>query len=334
MYLAYYGLRENPFSLISDQRFIYYGTGYSEAMAHLLYGVRERRGVILLLGEAGTGKTTLIRATLDALKSTQVVSSVVFNPVMQSGDDLLDELLLGFKVQEYRRIGSEMFRVLVSLLQKEADNKRIPVIVLDEAQLLSQSVLDHLRLLSNLDYNGERLVQIILAGQPEMADRLATMELRALKQRIAVRCRLRELTDSETHRYVAYRVVRAGGDRPVLSPQAIELMFEYSGGIPRLINIIGDNALLAGFAKQEKVVQTATVFEVVQHLELNPCSTAPYMSGVREDVIRASSSWNEILTDVKNANIPTPIRDYIAALRAPELGAAQAPLESTTTQES
>jgi general secretion pathway protein A len=299
-------------------------------MAYLLYGVRERRGIILLLGEAGTGKTTLIRATLDALKSTQVVSSVVFNPIMQSGEDLLDEVLSGFNVQGYRRTGPEMFRVLVLFLQKHAAAKRIPVIVLDEAQLLTQPVLDHIRLLSNLDYNGERLVQIIMAGQPEMADRLATTELRALKQRIAVRCRLRELTDNETHRYVASRVLRAGGDRAVLCPEAIEIMFEYSGGIPRLINMIGDNALLAGYAKQEDVVQATTVFEVVQHLELTPCLATPYVSSVREDVIRASSNWNEVVADVRNADIPKPIQDYIEALRVPQSTAVQAPLQSMT----
>lgn len=317
MYLAHFGLQQDPFNLISDPRFMYFSPGHCEAMAHLLYGVRERKGVILLLGEAGTGKTTLVRTTLEALHSTQVAPAVIYNPVMDTAEELLDAILTSFGVLGYRKSGPEMFRVATNFLEKQAMRNRIPVIVIDEAQLLSQKVLEQLRLLSNLDYNGHKLVQLILSGQPELAERLDSPELRALKQRVTVRCRLRELNREELDRYIAFRIVRAGGTEALFTREAVDVIYEYSGGIPRLVNMIGDNALLAGFAKQQRPVKASTVLEVAAHLELSPVGPHHANVSLQEDIIRASTHWHEVLEDIRSGEMPGPIREYIERLRAP-----------------
>jgi general secretion pathway protein A len=319
VYLSFFGLKENPFSLVTDPRFLYYSESHCEAMAHLLYGVRERKGIILLLGEAGTGKTTILRATLDALRSTQVVASVIFNPLIRREEELLEAVLLGFGVDGFRRSNTEMFDVLRRLLEQHARRNRIPVVIVDEAQQLRRQVLEQLRLLSNLEFQGNKLLQILLVGQPEIAERLDSHEMRALRQRIAVRCRLIHLNRQETWNYMAARIARAGGaDTPIFTPAAGDVIFEYSGGIPRSINMIADNCLLAAYARGQNPVEAPVVEQVVRHLELTPVESPASGMEVPADVIRASTSWKEVVHDIRAGGVPEALRKFVEKLRTPD----------------
>src|SRR3954470_1548717 len=194
MYLEAFGLKENPFSLVTDPRFLYYSESHCDAMAHLLYGVRERKGIMLMLGEAGTGKTTLVKATLNMLRSTRVVSSVILNPILSATEDFFELILRGFGLDGFKRNNVEMSDMLQRFLLQQSRRRRIPVIVVDEAQELAKPFLEQLRLLSNYEDGGQKLLQVILSGQPEMAEKIESHEFRALRQRIVVRCRLNPLS--------------------------------------------------------------------------------------------------------------------------------------------
>lgn len=320
MYFSFYGLKESPFSLVSDPRYLYYSASHCEAMAHLLYGVRERKGIILMLGEAGTGKTTLVRATLEMLRSTRVVTSVIMNPLLRHPDELLEAILRGFGLEGFRRSSVEMADVLQRYLLQQANRGRIPTLIVDEAQDLSQVMLEQLRLLSNLEYRGEKLLQFILAAQPEMGESIERYELRALRQRIVVRCRLAPLTPEETWSYLNTRLLRAGSDgREIFTPAAVEAIYHYTGGIARLINMVADNALLAGYARGMCPVQPAVVESVARHQELKPVTSgSDFASSVHNDVVRASASWGEVVQDLRNGAAPEPLRQFVEQLRAPE----------------
>jgi general secretion pathway protein A len=186
MYLESFGLKENPFSLVTDPRFLYYSESHCDAMAHLLYGVRERKGIMLMLGEAGTGKTTLVKATLNMLRSTRVVTSVILNPILSATEDFFDVILRGFGLDGFKRNNVEMADVLQRFLLQQSRRGRIPVIVVDEAQELTKPLLEQIRLLSNYEDGGQKLVQVVLSGQPELAEKMETYEYRALRQRIVV----------------------------------------------------------------------------------------------------------------------------------------------------
>jgi general secretion pathway protein A len=179
MYLDYYGLRESAFNVVTDPRFLYYSESHCEAMSHVLYGVRERKGIIVVAGEAGTGKTTLIRATLNMLQRTRVLTSVILNPMLGSAEDLLDAVLRGFSVSGYKTNPLEMMGILEQFAIQQSRHHRIPVILLDEAQALKDPVLECVRLLSNLEDQGAKLLQIVLSAQPEINERLSDHAFRA-----------------------------------------------------------------------------------------------------------------------------------------------------------
>src|SRR5437588_631788 len=157
MYLSFYGLKENPFNIVSNPKFLYYSESHCDAMAHLLYGVRERKGIILMLGEAGTGKTTLVRATLEMLKSTRVVPSVILNPILSSSEEFFEALLRGFGLEGFKRTNLEMLEVLQRFLVQQTRRNRIPVLIVDEAQEVSKQLLEQIRMLSNLEAEGQKL---------------------------------------------------------------------------------------------------------------------------------------------------------------------------------
>lgn len=319
MYLDFFGLRENPFSLVSDARFLYYSESHCEAMAHLLYGIRERKGIILLLGEAGTGKTTLVRATLEMLKSTRVLPSVILNPLMSQPEEFLEAVLKGFGLQIRRRSNAEMCETLQTFLVQQTGKHMIPVLIVDEAQGLSQQFLEQLRLLSNFEHAGHKLLQFVLAAQPEMQSALDTFELRALRQRILVRCRLTALNAQDCWNYLQTRLLRAGGDgRPIFTVASVGAIFAFSAGIPRLMNALADNCLLAAYAQNSAAVDVSVVETVAQDLELSSAS-APGTSGisVQRDVMRASMSWKEIREDLRRGSVPQPLQDFVEKLQVP-----------------
>jgi general secretion pathway protein A len=335
MYLESFGLKENPFTLVTDPRFLYYSESHCDAMAHLLYGVRERKGIVLMLGEAGTGKTTLVKATLEMLRSTRVISSVILNPILSGTEDFFDLILRGFGLEGFRRNNVDMADVLHRFLLQQSRRGRIPVIVVDEAQELEKPFLEQIRMLSNYEDNGQKLLQFVLAAQPEMSEKVESYELRALRQRIVVRCRLSVLSAQDTWTYIYSRMERAGCKKQdVFLAPAVEMIFTFSGGIPRVINSIADNCLLAAYARGATQVDEGVVQKVARHLELKeviPISSEA--ASIHRDVLRASSSWKEVAGDIRSGVVPEALKRFVEKLQVSDDGWKSEKLYSAAIQQ-
>ncbi|MDQ1336276.1 MAG: ral secretion pathway protein, partial [Thermodesulfobacteriota bacterium] len=250
MYTVYFGLNENPFSLTPDPRFLFMSQRHREALAHLLYGMGDKGGFVLLTGEVGTGKTTLCRSLLGQVPEGVEVA-LVLNPKQTAIElvaSLCDELKIAYPA------GTDSLKVLIDLLNRHllsihASGRRT-VLIIDEAQNLSIDVLEQVRLLTNLETTTRKLLQILLIGQPELQIMMAQPELRQLGQRITARYHLSPLLSDETAAYVQHRLEVAGGRRRLFTKGSLRLVHSLSGGIPRLINTICDRALLGAYAKQ------------------------------------------------------------------------------------
>ena len=264
MYLSFYGLTEKPFSQTPDPKFLYWNDAYRETIASLRYGIQERKGFVTMIGEAGTGKTTLLRKLLDDL-GPDVVSVFLFNP-NASFEEILEYTLseLGIPAASGRKLAM-MQRLNDFLLAAFREGKNT-ILLIDEAQDLETEVLESLRLLSNLETATEKILQIVLSGQPELATRLAQPNLRQLKQRIAVRCRIEPLGRHELADYIAARLSVAGGRSDLFAPATLDPIWEFARGIPRLINTVCDNALLVGYALGRQTIDVEVIGEVVHDL--------------------------------------------------------------------
>ncbi len=274
MYLAFHGLHERPFTQTPDPRFLYWNEGYREALASLRYGIQQRKGFVALIGEAGTGQTTLLRKLLDDL-ADEILSVFLFNP-NASFEEILEYTLseLGISAPSGRKLAMTQ-RLNEFLLSAYAEGRNT-VLIIDEAQDLSSEVLESLRLLSNLETAQDKILQIVLSGQPELATRLARPELRQLKQRISVRARLEPLSRAELAPYIAARLAVAGGAPDLFAPDAFDAIWGHCGGIPRLVNTICDNALLVSYALGRHAVDAAVISEVATDLaKLDAPGTAP-----------------------------------------------------------
>jgi general secretion pathway protein A len=258
MYTAFYGLREKPFALSPNPRFLFLGESHREALAHLLYGIEQGEGFIAITGEVGTGKTTLCRTLLERLGSETEVA-FLFNP-SRSGTELLQAISLELGLPAggltRRELGDQLNR---HLLSRKAQGRRVLLIV-DEAQNLASGTLEQIRLLSNLETSSSKLIQILLLGQPELDEKLDSHGLRQLRQRISVRWSLAPLDARDTRRYVRHRVqVAAGARRDLFQERALREIHRLTGGTPRLINILADRSLLLGYAESESQVSVKTV---------------------------------------------------------------------------
>jgi len=277
MYEQFYGLKENPFNVTPNPEYIYLGESHREALAQLFYGVRERKGFVVITGEVGTGKTTLIYYLLDKMNSNHTKTAFLFNPKL-TVDDFIQYILkdLGVRVQgktkgEYLH---NLHRYLLNAYQKD---ERV-ILIVDEAQGLRPELLEEIRLLSNLETSRSKLLQIVLLGQPELDKTLSQPEFRQLRQRINLRYHLPPLSEKETREYIRKRLGIAGARAPIFTEKAIKRIYLRSGGIPRLINILCDNALLNGYALDQKTVDEKSVKEVANDLYLKKRSQRAWIS--------------------------------------------------------
>ena len=266
VYLAFYGLAEKPFEMTPDPRFLYHTVGHRDALAQLIYAVVEGKWFMVLTGDAGTGKTTLLRALLEHL-NPNTAAAVVLNPTLPF-DGLLEYVLEDFGVSKAGETRGQRLVALNRFLIERHRAGQKSVIVVDEAQHLTPATLEQLRLLSNFQTTGHTLLQILLAGQPELRARLDRPELRQLKQRIAFRCTIRPLTPDELREYVRFRLRVAGArDLDLFTDRALARIADYSGGIPRVVNALADHALLIGYAAQRRRLDRDTVDEAIAYLE-------------------------------------------------------------------
>ncbi len=267
MYKTFFHLESDPFTINPDPRFLFMMPQTLEALASLQYGIASRKGFMVLTGEVGTGKTTLLRHTLNALHRTRIHSSFIFNPRLDALD-FLEFVLSDFGLKPATHTKAGMLIELNRWLIERFRQREVCVIVVDEAQNLSADMLEEIRLLTNLETSSEKLVQIILSGQPELEAKLRKPDLRQLRQRISLWCRTQPLDESQTRAYVAARLQVAGSTASLFGNDALDLIFEASGGIPRLINLICENSLIFAYVDQSPQVNTTHVALVLQDLKL------------------------------------------------------------------
>lgn len=269
MYKRFFGLRENPFNANPDPRYLFLTPSTQEALAGLTYGIQSRKGFILLTGEVGTGKTTLLNKLLDWLRQQQVVTAFIFNTQL-SVSQLFDFMMADFGIPCESRMKSHMLMRLNRWLLDRYRAGETAVLIVDEAQNLSPQVLEEIRLLTNLETSTEKLLQIVLCGQPELEEKLKQPHLRQVRQRITVRCKTSPLSLEETHGYIAERLRVAGANgEPIFSPQAIESMYTYARGIPRVVNVLCEHALINAFADHQWPVPASLVEEVAREFQLD-----------------------------------------------------------------
>jgi general secretion pathway protein A len=257
MYLELYGSKLNPFNATADPHFFFESSSHKEALAALLYGIQEKKGIILITGEVGTGKTTLCKALLNKLPP-EIKTSLILNPYF-SEVELLRAIIDDFGLQAQGRSRLDIVKRLNSFLIDVSFRGLSAVVIIDEAQNLTGRQLEQIRLLSNLETSQEKLLQIILLGQPELITKLNQHTLRQIRQRIFVKYHLKALREEEVGRYVEFRLGRAGIADVVIPEESHKVIYEFSKGIPRLVNMLCDRAMLLGFVKEQKVFD-ANVF--------------------------------------------------------------------------
>lgn len=249
MYCSYFGFREKPFTITPNPQFIFLSKNHKEAFAHLLYGIDNHAGFIELTGEVGTGKTTVLRTLLNQLDSDSYRTALIFNPSL-SALELLQNINHEYGIPSDDQVNSRLLDSLNRFLLRENAAGRTVVLVIDEAQNLEPQVLEQIRLISNLETERDKLIQIVLVGQPELREKLRRSELRQLSQRIMVRYHLCPMDYADTVEYIEHRLEVAGGRRlDIFTPGALKQVFRYSGGLPRLINVVCDRALLVAYTK-------------------------------------------------------------------------------------
>ena len=291
MYNAFFGFKMNPFNMSPDPSFLFRSSQHEEALANLIYGVQSRKGFIVLSGEVGTGKTTMLECLRDFLNSQQVAFASLFNSRL-TVTQFFELLAYDLDLRCNRLSKTEVLLALNALLVERAAVGRTTVLIIDEAHNLEWDVLEEVRLLGNLENRRGKLLQIVLAGQPELDRKLDGPEFRQLKQRIALRCNLLGFSREETIAYVNSRMARAGlPEQTILSPELLEEIHFRSQGIPRLISSICDNLLLTAFAMQTKTPTREMLDEVTSDMRLEYPDQNPFRAdaGFPERILRRPS---------------------------------------------
>jgi len=275
MYARYYGFREGPFELTANPKYLFFTAQHREALAHLEYGLSAAKPVTLLIGEAGTGKSTLLRAALASERCRNVKSALIDNPTLtrvEFFETLAARFGLSFTGDKSK---ASLLGGLEAAIRARQSRKEITALIVDEAQAIPDEILEEIRLLANMETPTSKLLPVVLAGQPELADRLKQPGLRQLKQRIALRCELKPLDLPDTAAYIASRIRTAGGDPAnIFTREAVTLIHEHSRGLPRIISVMCDNALTSGFALDQRPVDGDVVREVVRDFDLQATTTA------------------------------------------------------------
>jgi general secretion pathway protein A len=276
MYKSFFGLKENPFNVNPDPRYLFFTKEIEEALSGLMYGIQNRKGFILLTGEVGTGKTTLINRLLDWLHQRRARTAFLFNSRMNT-NQLFDFILSEFEISCESRTKSLQLMKLNQWLLERFRAGETTVLIIDEAQNLTYPVLEEIRLLTNLETSTEKLLQIVLSGQPELEGKLQLPQMRQLRQRIMLRCKTAPLTKEQTHDYVAQRLKIAGaGNDSIFSPKAIETIHLYSLGIPRVVNLLCEHSLTNAYAEQQRPILPKIVEDVAHEFQLDEVEpTAP-----------------------------------------------------------
>jgi len=274
MYKEFFGLEKLPFNLTPDPDFLFLPAGHRDALAGLTYGILERKGFVVLTGDAGTGKTTLINSVLSRLPSDRVESSIILNPTL-TASEFLEGVMLDFEITDLAGSKAQRLWKFQEFLARTYQQKRYAVLIIDEAHKLSLEVLEEIRLLGNYESASEKFLQILLLGQSELDGLLDRRDLRQFKQRVALRLYINPLTPPEVEQYISFRWIKAGGKAaPPFQRDALAGIAEWSQGIPRLINSICDSALLMAYGEGSLWVGRNFVREAADSLRLIPISHA------------------------------------------------------------
>ncbi len=271
MYKSYFELKDNPFNVNPDPHYLFLTKEIEEALSGLMYGVQNRKGFITLIGEVGTGKTTLINCLVKGLHEQKARTAFLFNSRMNT-NQLFDFILAEFGISCESRSKSQQLMSLNHWLLDRYRAGETTVLIVDEAQNLTHPVLEEIRLLTNLETSTEKLLQIVLAGQQELEEKLKLPQLRQLRQRIMLRCKTAPLTKEQTHDYIFERLRIAGAasnGQPIFSPVAIETVYLYSLGIPRVVNLLCEHALINAYVEQQRPIQPKIVEDVAREFQLD-----------------------------------------------------------------
>jgi general secretion pathway protein A len=284
MYKSFFGLKENPFNVNPDPRYLFLTKQIEEALSGLMYGIQTRKGFITLTGEVGTGKTTLVNRLLDWLHLKRTKTAFLFNSRMNT-NQLFDFIMAEFDIPCDNKSKSQQLMKLNHWLLERYRAGETAVLIVDEAQNLTFPVLEEIRLLTNLETSTEKLLQIVLSGQPELEERLKLPQLRQLRQRITLRCRTMPLTSEQTRDYIQERLRIAGGEpqQEIFSEKAIESVHYFSMGIPRVINLLCEHALINSFVEQQKIVETKVIEDVAREFQLDEVEPLAPPASLRQD---------------------------------------------------
>jgi len=293
LYEGFYQLKENPFRLSPDPGFMCMTIQHQEALSGLVYTVCTRSGLTVLMGEAGTGKTTLLYSLLGLLEKRRFYTAMCTNPTL-TREEFYDLLMLKFGVDCKSTLKSRQLAALEETLRRNQADGRPSILIVDEAQRLSAELLEEVRLLLNMETPRQKLLEIIISGQPELGDVLNRTELRQLRQRVSCICRLTPLSLHEAGEYISHRLAKAGlPGQTLFSDQTIALIHQHSGGIPRLINTLCDGCLRGGFALQTRLITAAVVEEAVKDLEIG---LTPPVAMLRPQFTDADTATPQLVT--------------------------------------
>lgn len=284
MYKSFFGLKENPFNVNPDPRYLFLTKEIEEALSGLMYGIQTRKGFITLTGEVGTGKTTLVNRLLDWLHLKRTKTAFLFNSRMNT-NQLFDFIMAEFDIPCDNKSKSQQLMKLNHWLLERYRAGETAVLIVDEAQNLTFPVLEEIRLLTNLETSTEKLLQIVLSGQPELEEKLRLPQLRQLRQRITLRCRTMPMTKEQTRDYIQERLRIAGGDpqQEIFSEKAIDTVHYFSMGIPRVINLLCEHALINSFVDQRKIVEPKIVEDVAREFQLDEVEPLAPPASLRQE---------------------------------------------------